>query len=106
MRDRGYVFVDDQPSGVLSRSEQIFSLPLQVLPGQKVSIVVENQGRICYGSNLADMKGIVGNVSLGEKVVRGWEMTGVPLDGAMLTKYCAKVQRTTASNLKMKQLLR
>ena len=106
VRDRGYVFVDDQPSGVLSRSEQIFSLPLQVLPGQKLSIVVENQGRICYGSNLADMKGIVGNVSLGENVVRGWDMTGVPLDGEMLTKYCQKVQRTTASNFKMKQQLR
>ena len=106
VRDRGYVFVDDQPSGVLSRSEQIFSLPLQILPGQKLSIVVENQGRICYGSNLADMKGIVGNVSLGEKVVTGWDMTGVPLDGVMLSQYCRKVQSTTASSIEMKQFLR
>ena len=37
-----------------SRSEGIFSLPLQISPGQTLSIVVENQGRICYGPELAD----------------------------------------------------
>merc|ERR1712113_1174914 len=45
LRDRGYVFLDEQPVGILSRSEQIFSLPLQTQVGQKLSIVVENMGR-------------------------------------------------------------
>ena len=57
LRDRGTVFIDQRPVGVLSRTEQIFSLPLQVSPGQRLTIVVENQGRICYGPELADRKG-------------------------------------------------
>ena len=29
-------------------------MPLQVSPGQTLTIVVENQGRVCYGPELAD----------------------------------------------------
>ncbi len=70
LRDRGTVFVDSKPVGVLSRfsvvnwiigisriylrSEEIYSLPLQITAGQTLSIVVENQGRICYGPEIAD----------------------------------------------------
>ena len=52
---------------VISRIEDIYSLPLQVLQNQTLSIVVENQGRICFGADLADRKGILGNVTLGNK---------------------------------------
>ena len=40
---------------------------VQASPRQKLHIVVENQGRICFGSQLADRKGILGNVTLGKK---------------------------------------
>ena len=72
-----------RPVGVLSREQAIFSLPLQVFlltfsacfttckaqasPRQKLQIVVENQGRVCFGSQLADRKGILGNVTLGTR---------------------------------------
>eukprot|EP00092_Neocalanus_flemingeri_P024878 GFUD01026976.1.p1 GENE.GFUD01026976.1~~GFUD01026976.1.p1 ORF type:complete len:678 (+),score=151.84 GFUD01026976.1:30-2036(+) len=107
IRDRGTVFIDYRPVGILSRSEKFYSLPLQILPGQKLSLVVENQGRICYGPALADQKGIVGNVTLGGQVLKGWEMTGMPLEnGARLEKYCAKVLTSTTKNMEMKKLLR
>ena len=72
LRDRATVFVDSKPAGVLSRflfkldsicyriylrSEEIYSLPLQISPGQALTIVVENQGRICYGPEIADRFG-------------------------------------------------
>jgi len=107
LKDRGYVFVDDRPVGILTRSEQIFSLPIQIQPGQKLSLIVENQGRICYGSDLADQKGIVGNITLGGQVLKGWEMTGMPLDnGAKLEKYCSKVRTSKYKSIEMDKLLR
>ena len=36
------------------RSEEIYSMPLQISQGQTLTIVVENQGRICYGPEIAD----------------------------------------------------
>ena len=107
LRDRGTVFVDQKPVGVLSRREQIFSLPLQVLPGQKLSIVVENQGRICYGPELADRKGILGNLTLGGKVLTGWKMTGLPLDdGPAVSRWCSKILEAIKTDLSLKKHLR
>ena len=89
------------------RMEKIFSLPLQVQPGQSLTIVVENQGRICYGAELADRKGILGNVSLGGKVLTGWKMTGLPLDdGPAVCRYSSKLLETVKTELKLKTHLR
>ena len=80
---------------------------MQILPGQTLSIVVENQGRICYGPELADRKGILGNVTLGGKILTGWRMTGMPLDdGAKIRQYINRTVRDSASNINYKHKLR
>ena len=82
-------------------------MPIQVLPGQQLSVLVENQRRICYGPNLADRKGILGNVSLGVEVITGWRMTGLPLDdGYQMTRYAKKILDTTRTDLAFKKHLR
>ena len=69
--------------------------------------MVENQGRICYGAELADRKGILGNVSLGGKVLTGWKMTGLPLDdGPAVCRYSSKLLETVKTELKLKTHLR
>ena len=89
------------------RTEEIFSLPLQVQPGQRLTIVVENQGRICFGKELADRKGILGNVTLGGKVLTGWRMTGLPLDdGPAVSRYSSKILQTIKTQPELKKLLR
>ena len=106
IRDRGYVYVDDIPMGILSRSEGISSLPIQIQPGQKLSIIVENQGRVCYGSDLADQKGIIGNVTLGHKILLNWKMTGIPLsDGRRLERYCMKVLASKRTSSELEKIL-
>lgn len=72
LRDRGYVFVDGAFRGVLSRMGRIFVMPLTVRKGEKLQVIVENQGRICYGANIEDRKGIVSEVKLGSKVLTNW----------------------------------
>ena len=80
---------------------------MQILPGQTLSIVVENQGRICYGPELADRKGILGNVTLGGRILTGWRMTGMPLDdGTKILQYIDRTVREGTINRNYKQKLR
>ncbi|UYV70647.1 GLB1L [Cordylochernes scorpioides] len=72
IRDRGYVYVDKKYQGILSRERDITSLPVTIRPGQNLTILVENQGRVCFGSGINDFKGIVGNVTLGSQVLANW----------------------------------
>ena len=78
-----------------------------MLPGQIISIVVENQGRICFGAELQDRKGILSNITLGDKVVTNWNMTGLPLDDSnKLLEYVNIIKQTTRINPKYKMKLR
>lgn len=81
IRDRGVVFLDQARQGVLCRAKpQRTGLPLSAAaPGQLLSVLVENQGRINYGGRLNDTKGL-GNVTLDGLPLRGWSMTQLPLD--------------------------
>ncbi|KAG8231348.1 hypothetical protein J437_LFUL012258 [Ladona fulva] len=88
LRDRAHVFIDWDPVGILSRTRKIFSLPIHGLIGQKIRILVENQGRINYGTKINEHKGIVSNVTLGGKIVKGWTMYRLPFnDTSLLDKY-------------------
>ena len=58
VRDRAYVFVNQEIRGILSRMDAIWSMPLsKVYPGDILQILVENQGRIGYGGANIDFKG-------------------------------------------------
>lgn len=48
LHDRAYVLLDDALAGVLSRENNISSLPINAARGQKLQILVENQGRINF----------------------------------------------------------
>ncbi|KAK2167747.1 hypothetical protein NP493_1263g00055 [Ridgeia piscesae] len=74
IRDRGYVFVDGMLRGLLDRYGTT-SFNLLAVEGQELSILVENQGRTNYGSNiLNNRKGIVSNVTLGGDTLVDWQM--------------------------------
>lgn len=79
LHDRGYVYVNEELQGILSRSESIFTIPITITKGQKLQILVENQGRICFGKDLNDFKGITSQVKLGNKVLNRWHMRSIPL---------------------------
>ncbi|XP_053667615.1 LOW QUALITY PROTEIN: beta-galactosidase-like [Anopheles marshallii] len=79
VHDRGYVFVGDRYVGVLSRENQINALPLALDAGQTLRIVIENQGRINFGT-ANDSKGIVGNVYVNTRELFNWTMHSLPLN--------------------------
>lgn len=77
LKDYALVFADDKLVGVLDRTHAIFTL--NVKNCSKLEILVEAMGRINFGRNVKDLKGIVGNVTLNGEVVKNWEMAGIPL---------------------------
>lgn len=84
LADRALVYVDDRLAGVLSRRNEVYSLPLNKEMGTTLRILVENQGRSNW-EKLDDVKGILGSVSISTfdaevlQEVTGWSITGFPL---------------------------
>ncbi|MGF1431185.1 glycoside hydrolase family 35 protein [Kitasatospora sp. LaBMicrA B282] len=80
--DRAQVFLDGRPAGVLDRSAEPgtarveFAVPAG---GVRLELLVENLGRVNYGPQLADRKGIAGGVRLGQQLLLGWQMFPLPL---------------------------
>ncbi len=77
IRDRACVFVDGLPVGVLARDSHERSIRLP-MAGGRLTLVVEDQGRVDYGPRLGEHKGLIGLVHLDGVPLTGWTVT--PLD--------------------------
>lgn len=81
LHDRAQVFVDDEEIGVLERENPGKLLSIEVPPqGSTLELLVENMGRVNYGPNLADRKGITQGVTLGQQLLFNWTIYPLPLD--------------------------
>ncbi|XP_073236928.1 beta-galactosidase-like [Porites lutea] len=80
LADRGIVFVDKIRQATLIRVGPKTEATIDVKPGSTLDILVENMGRINYGSALQDPKGIVGNVTLDKMVLSDWSIYPLDLD--------------------------
>ncbi|KAL1456741.1 hypothetical protein WDU94_001445 [Cyamophila willieti] len=78
LRDRAQVFIDEKLVVTLYRNK-LTSTPLSIRTKQKLSILVENMGRINYGSLLHDPKGILSDVLLENRPLSPWTITQYPL---------------------------
>jgi beta-galactosidase len=47
-------------------------MPLRVFMGDKLQILVENQGRVGYGPDIKDFKGLVSGVTLAGRTLATW----------------------------------
>jgi beta-galactosidase len=94
LHDRAQLFVNRQPVGVLERSSPDQDLLLAVPHGgATLDILVENMGRINFGPDLLDRKGITEWVLLGQQYLFGWTHFPLPLDD--LTRLEFKPSSTT-----------
>ncbi len=50
----------------------------------QLDILVEPMGRINFGPEMADRKGLIAPVKLGGEILTGWEVFTLPLDDKML----------------------
>ena len=79
-RDHAWVSVDGTSAGTLSRTRHEDALV--VPPGRRVRILVEEQGRVNYGAELGEVKGLIGPVTLDGAAVSGWTATAIDLQEA------------------------
>ncbi|KAG8193653.1 hypothetical protein JTE90_024016 [Oedothorax gibbosus] len=84
--DRGYVYVNQVLQGILSREQKVESIPINILSGQTITIIVENQGRICSGHGINDRKGILQNVTLCSQTLVNWTMTPIKFSSQLMCK--------------------
>lgn len=79
--DRALVFVDDQFVGTIERWDPETKVSFDVpKDGVKLGILVENMGRINYGSYMKDRKGITEGVRFGYQFLFDWTIRTLPLE--------------------------
>ncbi|MBW9121650.1 beta-galactosidase [Microbacterium trichothecenolyticum] len=80
VRDHAWVSVDGVSVGTLSRTRHEDAL---VVPaGDRLRVLVEEQGRVNYDGRLGEPKGLIGPVTLAGAPLTGW--TATPIDVAAL----------------------
>ena len=84
LHDRAAVFVNGVLQGILTRTDAKSSIEsvnvTSVAIEMVVDIVVENMGRICYGSLINDSKGILSNITLSGKWLKKWNSLSVAMN--------------------------
>lgn len=78
VRDRAWVEVDGVPVGSLTRTAGERSLPIPA--GARVSLLVEERGRVNYDHRLGEPKGLIRPVLVDGHELSGWTVT--PIDVA------------------------
>lgn len=87
LRDYAVVYVNDEKVGVLNRNTKTYTLDIDVPFNSTLRILVENMGRINYGSEIVhNNKGIISPVTIdGNEINGGWKMYGLPMNEAPVT---------------------
>jgi beta-galactosidase len=81
LHDRALVYQDGVLAGLLEREFPARKLYLTIPPqGSTLEFLVENMGRVNYGPELEDRKGITGGVVLGQQLLFNWSNRPLPLD--------------------------
>lgn len=81
LRDFAVVYVDGEKVGELNRNTQTYSMDIEVPFNATLQILVENMGRINYGSQITDNnKGIISQITIAGKEISGeWNMYKLPM---------------------------
>jgi beta-galactosidase len=86
VHDFGFVFLNGERIGVMDRRNGNFKVRL---PERKkagtLDVLVEAVGRVNFGQEVHDRKGLHDPVKLDDRELTGWEVFTLPLDDQMLT---------------------
>ncbi|NXH95349.1 BGAL galactosidase, partial [Pachycephala philippinensis] len=80
--DRGYVMLQKEYQGTLERDGQT-TLNVTGRAGDTLDVLLENMGRISFGANTSDFKGLLGNLSLNSKPLSNWLIYPLAIDTAV-----------------------
>ncbi|KAM6348160.1 beta-galactosidase-1-like protein isoform 2-T2 [Alca torda] len=80
--DRGYVMLRQEYQGTLERDGQT-TLRVTGRAGDTLDVLLENMGRISFGANISDFKGLLGNLSLDSSPLSNWLIYPLAIDTAI-----------------------
>ncbi|NXP30316.1 BGAL galactosidase, partial [Leiothrix lutea] len=80
--DRGYVMLQKEYQGTLERDGQT-TLQVTGRAEDTLDILLENMGRISFGANTSDFKGLLGNLSLNSRPLSNWLIYPLAIDTAV-----------------------
>ncbi|XP_063285398.1 beta-galactosidase-1-like protein [Pelobates fuscus] len=80
VHDRAYITIDGSFTGVLER-DHVRMINVTGSAGDWLDILVENMGRINFGSLVNDLKGLVSNLTLGGDILTDWLVYPLNIDG-------------------------
>jgi len=90
VHDRAQVWGNGKRLGTLEREKPGGALPVQPPQGGlRLELLVENMGRVNYGPELNDRKGLPGGVLLGQQYLMGWTNYALPLDNLTGLRFAA-----------------
>ena len=75
VRDQAWVSVDGAAIGTMSRT--LHERSIMVPPGSRLSLVVEEQGRVNYAERIGEHKGLIGAPKLDGMALEGWTATAI-----------------------------
>uniref|UniRef100_A0A672T6D5 Beta-galactosidase-like n=1 Tax=Sinocyclocheilus grahami TaxID=75366 RepID=A0A672T6D5_SINGR len=82
IHDRAYVSVNGVYQGLMERDTALV-MNVTGQQGDQLDILVENMGRINFGSYINDKKGLLGNLILGNDVLTDWSIYPLDIDTAV-----------------------
>uniref|UniRef100_A0A671S003 Beta-galactosidase n=1 Tax=Sinocyclocheilus anshuiensis TaxID=1608454 RepID=A0A671S003_9TELE len=82
VHDRAYISFDGIAAGILERNKAL-TINITGKAGSRVDVLVENMGRINYGREINDFKGLVFNLTLGADVLGNWTVYSLSIDEAV-----------------------
>lgn len=80
VRDLAWVTVDGHPVATMSRTLGVRSAMIPA--GSRLSVLVEEQGRVNYGPLLGEAKGLIGSATLDGRALDEWTATPIDLQAA------------------------
>lgn len=80
VRDMAWIFVDDTPVGRCYRGHHEHTLTIP--RGSRLTVIVEDLGRVNYGRRLGEPKGIIGAPTIGGVPITDWTTTVVDVNAS------------------------
>lgn len=82
VHDRAYVSVNGVYRGLLVRDTTLV-MNVTGQQGDTLDVLVENMGRVNFGSKINDYKGLLSNLILGKDILTDWNIYPLDIDGAI-----------------------
>ena len=107
VRDYATVFSEGRYLDTLSRVHKpgVREVSHIDVPAGELDVLIDSFGHIGFGQAMADRKGIVGEVRLGDAVLRDWTVYGLPLDDTFVGALRPLAQPSTRPGLFFKATL-